>query len=83
LTCSYAKTPAISPTLPQTSELESLVDIYFSTIHYFSFFSFIHPKRFRMLMARGKTPQDLTMMMCACAVRYAFPLILTQDLQLH
>ncbi|KIW92796.1 uncharacterized protein Z519_06645 [Cladophialophora bantiana CBS 173.52] len=57
--------------LPTGTELEDLVRLYFSSVHHFGFFAFIHQFHFNRLLAKGKAPRELTLMMIASAMRFA------------
>ncbi|KAL4875675.1 hypothetical protein BJY04DRAFT_232283 [Aspergillus karnatakaensis] len=59
--------------LPEHTELVGLIDLYFSSVHHFGFFAFIHPIHFQRLLAEQKAPRDLTLMMIASAMRFAAP----------
>ncbi|KAK7222803.1 hypothetical protein V2G26_010806 [Clonostachys chloroleuca] len=59
---------------PQGRELEDLVQLYFTSVHHnveFGFFAFVHQLQFNRLLAKGKEPRELTLMMIASAVRSA------------
>ncbi|KAL4862121.1 hypothetical protein BDV12DRAFT_179273 [Aspergillus spectabilis] len=58
---------------PDSIELDTLVQLYFSSVHHFGFFAFIHPLHFQRLLAKRKAPRDLTLIMIASAVRFAAP----------
>ncbi|KIW29061.1 hypothetical protein, variant [Cladophialophora immunda] len=57
--------------LPTGKELEDLVQLYFSSVHHFGFFAFIHQLHFNRLLSKGKAPRELTLMMIASAMRFA------------
>ncbi|KIX07462.1 uncharacterized protein Z518_02115 [Rhinocladiella mackenziei CBS 650.93] len=57
--------------LPTGKELEDLVELYFSSVHHFGFFAFIHQLHFNRLLAKGKAPRELTLIMIASAMRFA------------
>ncbi|KAI5460118.1 hypothetical protein BGZ63DRAFT_455647 [Mariannaea sp. PMI_226] len=57
--------------LPTGKELEELVQLYFSSVHHYGYFSFIHQLHFNRLLAQGKAPRDLTLLMIASAMRFA------------
>ncbi|KAJ9635681.1 hypothetical protein H2204_005641 [Knufia peltigerae] len=57
--------------LPQGEELEHLVQVYFSSVHDFGFYGFIHQLHFNRLLAQGKAPRELTLMMVASVMRFA------------
>ncbi|KAL4790588.1 alkaline-phosphatase-like protein [Aspergillus venezuelensis] len=60
--------------LPETKELDDLIQLYFASVHHFGFFAFIHPLHFQRLLDDGKAPRELTLMMIASALRFASPL---------
>ncbi|KAI1459665.1 hypothetical protein F4805DRAFT_455463 [Annulohypoxylon moriforme] len=57
--------------LPTGKELEDLVQLYFSSVHHFGFFAFVHQLRFNQLLVKGQAPQELTLLMIASAMRFA------------
>ncbi|KAL3476664.1 hypothetical protein BJX99DRAFT_258211 [Aspergillus californicus] len=59
--------------LPDSPELDNLIHLYFSSVHHFGFFAFIHPLHFHRLLAEGNAPSELTLMMIASAMRFAAP----------
>ncbi|KAJ5692592.1 hypothetical protein N7462_002015 [Penicillium macrosclerotiorum] len=67
--------PPFKAQLPSKSELEKLIQLYFSSVHRwsedFGFLTFIHPLHFHRLLADGKAPRELTLIMIANAMRFA------------
>ncbi|KAL4925285.1 alkaline-phosphatase-like protein [Aspergillus undulatus] len=59
--------------LPEGKELDELIQLYFSSVHHFGFFAFIHPLHFQRLLANGKAPRELTLIIIASALRFAAP----------
>ncbi|KAL4783593.1 hypothetical protein BJX76DRAFT_357856 [Aspergillus varians] len=59
--------------LPERKELHDLIELYFSSVHHFGFFAFIHPLHFQRLLVNGKAPRELTLLMIASATRFAAP----------
>ncbi|OOQ81716.1 hypothetical protein PEBR_42865 [Penicillium brasilianum] len=57
--------------LPTGGELEELIHLYFASVHHFGFVAFIHQLHFNRLLAEGKAPRELTLMMIASATRFA------------
>lgn len=72
--------------LPRGQQLEDLVQLYFSSVHSkprsrgwyswltleeFGFMTFLHPLQFNRIRSEGKDPKELTLLMCASAVRFA------------
>ncbi|KAF5026819.1 hypothetical protein F66182_1103 [Fusarium sp. NRRL 66182] len=57
--------------LPGAEELRELVQLYFSSVHYFGYFEFIHQFHFDRLLAKDRAPRELTLLMIASAVRFA------------
>ncbi|CAK7199021.1 hypothetical protein SEUCBS139899_001689 [Sporothrix eucalyptigena] len=57
--------------LPTGRELHDLVQLYFSTVHNFGYYSFIHQLHFNRLLAKNKVPKELTLIMIANALRFA------------
>ncbi|CEJ57337.1 Putative Transcriptional regulatory protein moc3 [Penicillium brasilianum] len=57
--------------LPTRGELEELIHLYFASVHHFGFVAFIHQLHFNRLLAEGKAPRELTLMMIASATRFA------------
>ncbi|KAJ3577907.1 hypothetical protein NPX13_g2656 [Xylaria arbuscula] len=56
---------------PTGTELETLIQLYFSSVHNFGFFAFIHQLHFNRLLEKGKAPRELTLIMIASAMRFA------------
>ncbi|KAI8714925.1 Fungal-trans domain-containing protein [Fusarium sp. LHS14.1] len=57
--------------LPTGKELQDLVQLYFSSVHQFGYFEFIHQLHFKRLLAKGNAPRELTLLMIASAMRFA------------
>ncbi|KAM0420348.1 hypothetical protein ACHAPT_011890 [Fusarium lateritium] len=57
--------------LPTGKELQDLVQLYFSSVHQFGYFEFIHQLHFKRLLAKGNAPRELTLLMIANAMRFA------------
>ncbi|KIW06669.1 uncharacterized protein PV09_02375 [Verruconis gallopava] len=57
--------------LPEGEELKALVDLYFTSVHHFGYFAFVHELHFKRLLRNGRAPRELTLMMIANAMRFA------------
>ncbi|CAK7199499.1 hypothetical protein SEUCBS139899_002179 [Sporothrix eucalyptigena] len=59
--------------LPAGTELDDLIQLYFSSVHHFGYYAFLHQPHVNRLLALGKAPRNLLLIMIASAMRFAAP----------
>jgi hypothetical protein len=55
--------------LANKAELRQLITLYFTTVHYYAYFTFIHEPSFFRLLEAGRAPRELTAVMVASTLR--------------